>query len=73
MALKTPLPGHTSDDDRRRFMREAQTLARLSHPHIAPVFEVFETAPPSRVAMELIPGRTLRSILWERAPSLRSK
>jgi Tol biopolymer transport system component/tRNA A-37 threonylcarbamoyl transferase component Bud32 len=66
VALKTPLPGHTSDQDRRRFLREAQAVARLSHPHIAPVFEVFEDGETLWVAMEFVTGSTLRRILWDK-------
>jgi Tol biopolymer transport system component len=46
-------------------LREAQAAARLSHPHIAPIFEVFEEADRLWVAMEFIEGRTLRSSLWQ--------
>lgn len=65
-ALKTPLPGRTSDQDRRRFMREAQAVAGLSHPNIATVFEVFEHETTLWVAMELVSGGTLRGVIWEK-------
>jgi Tol biopolymer transport system component/predicted Ser/Thr protein kinase len=66
VALKTPLPGHSSDVDRRRFLREAQVVARLSHPHIAPIFEAFEHGDTLWVAMELVNGSTLRRLLWDK-------
>ena len=56
VALKTPRPDQSSAHDRHRFLREAQAAARLSHPHIAPIFEVFEEGDRLWVAMEFIEG-----------------
>ncbi|MEW6744507.1 MAG: protein kinase [Planctomycetota bacterium] len=49
----------------RRFHREAQAAARLSHPHIVPVFEVGETQGLHYFAMQLIDGRGLDEVLRE--------
>lgn len=65
VALKTPLPDRQTARERDRFLREAQAVARLSHPHIVPVFEVFEHDGAPWVAMELVEGRTLRATLRE--------
>lgn len=48
-------------------VREAQALARLSHPNVIAVHDV-GTLPGERVfvAMELVKGRTLRAVLKER-------
>ncbi|MEM9458741.1 MAG: serine/threonine-protein kinase [Myxococcota bacterium] len=57
-----------------RLAREAKTMAKLSHPHIVPVFDVGqaplpgETEPVLFVAMELVEGQTLRT--W-RSPTRR--
>jgi Tol biopolymer transport system component/predicted Ser/Thr protein kinase len=66
VALKTPRPEQSSADDRRRFLREAQAVARLSDSHIVPVFEVFESEDTLWVAMEFVEGQTFRTLLRER-------
>ena len=52
--------GVATDTIRRRFLREAQVLAALSHPNIARVYEAgaADTADGSRpfIAMELVDG-----------------
>ncbi len=45
------------DQDRRRFLREAQTAASLSHPNIAAVYDVGD----NYIAMQLIDGETLKA------------
>ncbi|MEM9457540.1 MAG: SUMF1/EgtB/PvdO family nonheme iron enzyme [Myxococcota bacterium] len=56
-----------SDLDQRsttRLRREAQALAKLSHPNVVQVYEVGHIEGQTFVAMELAPGRTLRK--WMR-------
>jgi len=48
---------------RARLIREAQALAKLSHPNVVTVYEVGEWEGHVFVAMELIEGRTLRGWL----------
>jgi tetratricopeptide (TPR) repeat protein len=48
------------DDVRERFFREARSLSSLSHPHIATVYEVDEADGSPFLAMEYLPGGTLR-------------
>jgi serine/threonine protein kinase/tetratricopeptide (TPR) repeat protein len=48
-----------ADDDRRRFLHEAQASASLSHPNIATVFEVDESDGEPFIALEYIEGPTL--------------
>lgn len=43
----------------KRFLREAEALARLEHPHIVPIYAAGEAAPYYYFAMRLVPGGTL--------------
>ncbi len=46
-------------DVRERFVREAQTAARLNHPHIVPIYAVHEDGGLVSFAMALITGESL--------------
>ncbi len=48
-----------NEDDRRRFVHEAQASAALSHPNIATVFEIDESEKQSFIALEYIEGQSL--------------
>ena len=48
---------------RERFVREAQTLARLSHPHIVTIFDFGEVGGIPYLVMEYVEGTTLRRLL----------
>jgi beta-lactam-binding protein with PASTA domain len=49
-----------------RFIGEAKSVARLSHPNIVAVFDQGADGQFLYLAMEYVPGRTLRSLLRER-------
>jgi eukaryotic-like serine/threonine-protein kinase len=49
-----------------RFTGEAKSVARLSHPNIVQVFDQGSDGQFLYLAMEYVPGRTLRSLLRER-------
>ncbi|GAA4108392.1 Stk1 family PASTA domain-containing Ser/Thr kinase [Nocardioides fonticola] len=51
-----------------RFVREARAAARLSHPNIVAVFDQGEDDGTVFLAMEYIPGRTLRDVIAAEAP-----
>ncbi|MEE8134353.1 MAG: protein kinase, partial [Gemmatimonadales bacterium] len=53
------------DDVQRRFKREAQTAASLSHPHIIPVYAVKEVENLVFFVMKYILGRSLESVIKE--------
>jgi len=64
VALKVLSPGvFTDDDSRRRFRKEALALAKLSHPHIAAVYDVGEQDSVDYLVMECVPGQTLSATL----------
>jgi serine/threonine protein kinase len=46
---------------RRRLLREAQALARVSHPNVVRLYERGECAQGTFLVMELLPGTTLRA------------
>ncbi|MBN1459360.1 MAG: serine/threonine protein kinase [Armatimonadetes bacterium] len=64
VALKV-LPSGIAADDRafNRFMREARTAGKLSHPNIVPVFGVGIKERTPYFAMEFIEGETLAQLL----------
>jgi TolB-like protein/tetratricopeptide (TPR) repeat protein/predicted Ser/Thr protein kinase len=66
VALKF-LPSHLCQDEdcRKRFKREAQAAAKLSHPNIIHVYEVSEFQGRPFFAMEHIEGRSLRDVKAE--------
>jgi predicted Ser/Thr protein kinase len=51
-----------SDDLRKRFLREAQSMARLNHTNIVGVYDAAQNDGVSYIVMELVQGRTLASI-----------
>ncbi|WP_434385300.1 serine/threonine-protein kinase [Melittangium boletus] len=66
VALKLLLPGGSDRSQARlRLMREAQAMARLSHPHVLPVFDIGEHGDQVFIALEHVAGRTLRQWLKE--------
>jgi serine/threonine protein kinase len=52
-----------NDDRRRRFLREARSAAAVTHANIATVYEADEADGHVYIAMELVDGETLRSVL----------
>jgi serine/threonine protein kinase/predicted negative regulator of RcsB-dependent stress response len=49
----------TGDAARRRLAREAQALARLSHPNVVQIYEIGEYEHAAYIAMEFVEGHTL--------------
>ena len=53
---------------RRKFTEEAQTLAKLDHPNIVRVIDVFEENETSYIVMPFIEGKTLESLVEKNGP-----
>ncbi len=65
--LKQSREGAAGDEARARLLREAQAMARLSHPNVLPVFDLGTTADGQVfLALELVQGPTLAGWLGER-------
>lgn len=71
IALKL-LHSGSSSDGRARLQREAQALARLSHPNVIRVHDVGTHQDQVFIAMELVQGTTLDMWLQRRRPSWRT-
>ncbi|MDD2420850.1 MAG: Stk1 family PASTA domain-containing Ser/Thr kinase [Heliobacteriaceae bacterium] len=52
----------------RRFRREAQAIASLSHPNIVNVYDVGQEDETDYIVMEFIDGPTLKEVIRSRAP-----
>ncbi|MGH3347422.1 MAG: Stk1 family PASTA domain-containing Ser/Thr kinase [Nocardioides sp.] len=69
VAVKIMHPGLGDDDEfAARFVREARAAARLSHPHVVGVFDQGADDGAVFLAMELVPGHTLRDVIRKEAP-----
>ena len=67
VALKVMNPALADDDDFvARFIREARSAARLSHPNVVAVYDQGSDQGVVYLAMEYVEGRTLRDVLRER-------
>jgi tetratricopeptide (TPR) repeat protein/predicted Ser/Thr protein kinase len=72
VALKVLHPAYAGErsgsDYRHRLLREAQALAKLSHPNVVAAFDVGTHEDAVFVAMELVQGESLRSWVNKRQP-----
>lgn len=66
VALKMIKPGLASQELQARMVREAQAMAKLSHPHVVSVYDVEAEDGVVRIAMEFVDGKTLDGWQQER-------
>lgn len=59
VAIKVPLNESSNHEARRRFLREGQAMARITHPNVVSVHEVGDSDGQPFLAMELIRGQNL--------------
>jgi hypothetical protein len=69
--LLQPRSDETRDEDRGRFMREGQAMARLSHPNVVAVHDVGSFGEAVFIAMDLVEGQTLEDWVEQARPSWR--
>jgi serine/threonine protein kinase len=71
VAIKVILGTYATDPDmRRRFAREARTVARLHHPHILPLIEFGDEQGVLYLVMPFIEGGTLTGYLRRHLPDV---
>lgn len=69
VAVKVMHPGLGDDEEfASRFVREARAAARLSHPNVVAVFDQGREDGTVYLAMELVPGHTLRDVIRKESP-----
>jgi uncharacterized RDD family membrane protein YckC len=68
VALKVLSQRLTDPKDRARFLREGQLAASVSHSHIVYIYGSEEIAGMPVIAMELLPGGTLKDRVEKRGP-----
>ena len=74
VAIKRISAGLDADETiRKRFLREAQAVALLSHPHIITVYELGYENDQMFMAMELLEGQDLKQAIAHRRMTLEEK
>jgi tRNA A-37 threonylcarbamoyl transferase component Bud32 len=58
--------GPELEEVKQRFVREAQTAAKLRHPNVVTIHDIAARGSSSFMVMELVEGRTLQAILREK-------
>jgi hypothetical protein len=69
VAIKAISPELVEDDLVRRFRAEAVTLAKVNHPNIATVYELFRDDDNLLMVMELVRGQTFEQLITGAGPS----
>ena len=67
VALKVLLAEGEDQEGRARLLREARAAAALDHPNVVHVYDVGEAAGAPYIAMELVLGTSLRTLIGDRS------
>jgi len=59
------LPDNIRDEAREQFLNEATVLARLDHPNLPKVSDIFSNGPRDYLVMDYVPGSDLRAMMLE--------
>lgn len=69
VALKILAPAMAQDENfRKRFIAESRAAAAVEDPHIIPIYEAGEADGVLFIAMRLVPGGDLRTLVARRGP-----
>ena len=63
--LDPSLPSETRTQTREQFQREANVLARLDHPNLPKVSDIFSEGKSDFMVMDFVPGKDLRTLMIE--------
>jgi serine/threonine-protein kinase len=63
--LDPSLPTDTTSQTREQFQREANVLARLDHPNLPKVSDIFTEGQSDFLVMDFVPGKDLRTLMIE--------
>jgi len=63
--LDPSLPTETRRQTREQFQREANVLARLDHPNLPKVSDIFSEGKSDFLVMDFVPGKDLRALMIE--------
>jgi len=71
VVLKLLAPDLMSEEEsRKRFLREARLASALDHPNICTIYEIAEVDNQYFIAMQYIPGKTLKKVIGSKPLSL---
>lgn len=59
------LPENIREEAREQFLREATVLARLDHPNLPKVSDIFSSGPRDYLVMDYVPGNDLRALMLD--------
>src|ERR1044071_9263451 len=73
VVLKLLAPDLVAEDEsRKRFLREARLASALDHPNICTIYEIAEVDNQYFIAMQFVPGKTLKKIIGSKPLNLNS-